>query len=92
MIIDMILATLKTIIYQHGTFFLNATSARFDHSPTEAMAVEATAISTPLDRVPLYRVATPSWVLIILLKSSHAVSSSGLFNLGTPMKDARVFE
>lgn len=48
------------------------------------MAVEATAISTPLESVPLYKVATPSSVLIILLKSSHAVSSSPRFNLGTP--------
>ena len=45
--------------------------------------VEATAISTPLDKVPLY-IVKPSKVATILLKSSQAVSSSGLFSLGTP--------
>lgn len=74
------------------TFFLNANSARFDHTDAEAIAVEATAISTPLDKVPLYIVAKPSCVVIMLLKSSQAVSSSGLFNLGTPRDEACVIE
>lgn len=73
--------TSKTI---SSTFFLNANSACFDHALVEAIAVEATQISTPLDKVPLYKVATPLCVVIMLLKSSHAVSSSALFNLGTP--------
>lgn len=47
------------------------------------MVVEVTAISTPLDRVPLYTML-PSSVLIMLLKSSQAVSSSGRFSFGTP--------
>ena len=66
------------------TFFRYAISAFFDQSLEEATVVEATQISTPLDRVPLYAVK-PSNVSMILLKSSQAVSSSGRFNLGTPI-------
>lgn len=48
------------------------------------MEVDATQISTPLDNVPLYSVK-PSVVSIMLLKSSHAVSSSERFRFGTPV-------
>lgn len=74
------------------TFFLNAVSECLDQSSRARTAVEITAISTPFDRVPLYTVAIPSSVEIILLKSSHAVSSSGLFSLGTPRGEARSFQ
>lgn len=47
------------------------------------MAVETTLISTPLDNVPLNTVQLGK-VLIMLLKSSQAASSSGLFSFGTP--------
>lgn len=66
-----------------STFFRYAFSAFLDQSFKEVSVVDATAISTPLDSVPLYTMQ-PSIVLIILLKSSHAVSSSDRFNLGTP--------
>ena len=65
------------------TFFRKAISERFDQSLEEEIPVDATAISTPLDSVPLYTVQS-SRVLIILLKSSHAVSSSVRFSFGTP--------
>lgn len=66
------------------TFFRYAISEFFVHSLEVLINVEATAISTPLDSVPLYTMQ-PSKVSIILLKSSQAVSSSGRFNLGTPV-------
>jgi hypothetical protein len=44
---------------------------------------EATAISTPLDKVPLYKVPIGE-LPITLLKSSHAASRSDLFSFGTP--------
>ena len=55
----------------------------FDQSSEEVTTVESTAISTPLDSVPLY-VVHFSKLLMILLKSSQAVSNSARFNLGTP--------
>ena len=53
------------------------------HSCLELIRPETTAISTPLDSVPLY-IVHASTLVTILLKSSQAVSSSALFNLGTP--------
>lgn len=65
------------------TLFLKRLSRCFDQSLTEGGATEATAISTPLDNVPLYIV--PDEVEpITLLKSSQAASSSDLFSFGTP--------
>lgn len=55
----------------------------FDQSSVDVTIVESTAISTPLDSVPLYMVHF-SKLLMILLKSSHAVSNSDRFNFGTP--------
>jgi len=54
-----------------------------DQSSRELIVVEITAISTPLDSVPLYTIYE-SPLVIMLLKSSHAVSSSDLFSFGTP--------
>lgn len=65
------------------TLFLKRLSRCFDQSLAEVAVTEATAISTPLDSVPLYTV--PNDVEpITLLKSSQAASSSDLFSFGTP--------
>lgn len=58
-------------------------SELFDQFLAEVIVVDATAISTPLESVPLYEMQ-PSPVSMILLKSSQAVSSSDRFSLGTP--------
>ena len=63
--------------------FLNWASRVFDQSLDDVAATDATAISTPLDKVPLYTVPMDE-VPITLLKSSHAASSSDLFSFGTP--------
>lgn len=55
----------------------------FVHSLAEAVATEATAISTPLDSVPLNNVPMGQDP-ITLLKSSQAASISDLLSLGTP--------
>lgn len=68
---------------QEITFFLNCASRFFDQSSADLTATETTAISTPLDKVPLYIVPIEE-VPTTLLKSSHASSSSDLFNFGTP--------
>lgn len=65
------------------TFFRKHISERLDHSLSEAADAEITAISTPLESVPLYMVHPP-WLSIMLLNSSHAVSSSFRFRFGTP--------
>jgi hypothetical protein len=49
----------------------------------ELTEVETTAISTPLDRVPLYSVQ-PDEELLTLMKSSQAACSSALPREGTP--------
>lgn len=49
----------------------------------DATETEATAISTPLDNVPLYTVPIGEEP-ITLLKSSQAASSSDLLSFGTP--------
>lgn len=67
------------------TFFRKAVSECTDQSSRELIVVEMTAISTPLDSVPLYTI-NESPLVIMLLKSSHAVSSSDLFSFGTPTK------
>ena len=55
-----------------------------DHLSNDVTVLtDATAISTPLDRVPLYTVPMGE-VPITLLKSSQAVSSSDLLSFGTP--------
>lgn len=54
-----------------------------DQSLEDFTAIEVTAISTPLDKVPLYTVPMDEEP-ITLLKSSHAVSSSDFLRLGTP--------
>lgn len=65
------------------TFFLNWDSHCLDQSFADFILLAITAISTPLDNVPLY--STPSDnEPIILLKSSQAVSSSDLLSAGTP--------
>lgn len=65
------------------TFLLNSLSAQFDHCRDDLIEVDKTAISTPLDSIPLY-IKHPEKVSIILLKSSQAVCSSVEFSLGTP--------
>lgn len=66
-----------------STFFKNCTSKFSDQSLADVAATEATAISTPLDNVPLYSVPIDE-ESITLLKSSQAVSSSDLLSFGTP--------
>lgn len=66
-----------------ATLFLYSFSALLDQSLREDTAVDDTAISTPLDNVPLYTMLPPM-LLIMLLKSSHAVSSSDRFSFATP--------
>lgn len=63
--------------------FLNWVSKFFDQSSADFTAVDVTAISTPLDRVPLYTVPSDKEP-IILLKSSQAVTSSDRWSFGTP--------
>jgi hypothetical protein len=65
-------------------FLLYRDSHSFDQSSADVTKLDATAISTPLDKVPLYSVQVDVQP-IILLKSSHAVSSSDRFNAGTPI-------
>lgn len=66
-----------------NTFFRKCSCESFDHSLEDAIPVDVTAISTPLDRVPLYTVPVAN-EQIILLKSSQAASSSDLLSFGTP--------
>lgn len=65
------------------TFFLNWDSNGFDQSFEDVIRVEATAISTPLERVPLYNLQSGKEP-IMLLKSSQAISISDIFNVDTP--------
>ena len=53
------------------------------HSLAEAVATEATAISTPVDSVPLHNVPIGQDPMT-LLKSSQAASISDRFSFGTP--------
>lgn len=62
---------------------MNCSSDRSDHSSADLTEVDTTAVSTPLDRVPLYN-AQSDKVPITLLKSSQAASSSALPREGTP--------
>ena len=71
------------VIFGNDTFFLNCASKVFDQSFDDVAETEATAISTPLDKVPLY-ILPMGEVPITLLKSSHAASISDLFSFGTP--------
>lgn len=66
---------IKNMFEKKKTLLWNNSCACFDQSLSLVMVVEATQISTPLDNVPLYKVQ-PSIVSMMLLKSSHAVSSS----------------
>lgn len=66
-----------------NTFFLNCASKLIDQSLADVTATEATAISTPLDKVPLWTVPIGEEPMT-LLKSSQAVSSSDLLRFGTP--------
>ena len=68
----------------HVTLFLNCSSELSDQSLAESAEVETTAISTPLDRVPLYSMHSDEEP-ITLMKSSHAVWSSVLPREGTPV-------
>lgn len=68
---------------QKCTFFLKHISEAFDQSPEDFTAVDTTATSTPLDRVPLNTVYSGQ-VTIMLLNSSQAASNSSLFNFGAP--------
>ena len=70
-------------IFQYNTFFLNCVSKFFDQSLADFTGTEATAISTPLDSVPLYTLPIVEEP-ITLLKSSQAASSSDLFSFRTP--------
>lgn len=66
-----------------NTFFLNWVSKVLVQLLDNVTETEATAISTPLDKVPLYNVPIGE-LPITLLKSSHAASRSDLFSFGTP--------
>lgn len=70
-------------IISFSTFSLNCVSRFLDQSLDAAVEKDITAISTPLDKVPLYKVPT-AVEPITLLKSSHADSSSALLSFGTP--------
>lgn len=72
------------------TFFLNRSSKVFDQYLRDVTAVDVTAISTPLDRVPLYTIPSEN-VPIILLKSSQASKSSDLLSFGTPEMKTQIF-
>jgi len=65
------------------TFFRNWACIFFDQSCDEVAAEDTTAISTPLDRVPLYIVSSCREP-IMLLKYSQATSSSARLRLGIP--------
>lgn len=65
-------------------FFLNCDSIFFGQLLADATIREVTAISTPLDSVPLYTVPIEEEP-ITLLKSSQAALSSALLSFGTPM-------
>jgi hypothetical protein len=65
------------------TFLLYCDSLSFDQSFADVTKLEATAISAPLDKVPLYNMQLDVEP-IILLKSSHATSSSDRFSADTP--------
>jgi hypothetical protein len=65
------------------TFLLKHISEAFDQSQADFTVVDATDISTPLDRVPLNTVHSGQFT-IMLLNSSQAASNSSLFNFGTP--------
>lgn len=65
------------------TFFLNCSSKVFDQSSRDFTAIDVTAISTPLDRVPLYTVPSENEP-IMLLKSSQAATISDRLSFGTP--------
>lgn len=67
-----------------STLFLNCNSKSLLHSMADVAAREATAISTPLDNVPLYTVPIGEEVPITLLKSSQAAWISDLLRFGTP--------
>ena len=54
-----------------------------DQPPAQATVVDTTAISAPHGRVPLYSV-NPGSVPIMLLKPSHAASSSDRLNKVIP--------
>lgn len=71
------------------TFFLNWDSNGFDQSFEDVIRVEATAISTPLERVPLYNLQSGKEP-IMLLKSSQAISISDLFNVDTPTMNSLI--
>lgn len=81
------LTVLRRIIQKNqlDTLFLNCASAIADHPYACFISVDATAISAPHGRVPLYNVH-PGSVPITLLKSSHAVSSSDRLNEAMPAK------
>lgn len=68
-------------------FFLKCASHFLDQSLGDVLVVETTAISTPLESVPLYMVYSGSEPMT-LLKSSHAASSSALLSAGTPVTNA----
>lgn len=69
-------------------FFLYWDSHSFDQSFLDDIKLDTTAISTPLDNVPLYSMQL-AVEPIILLKSSQAASSSDRFSEGTPVTNAR---
>ena len=58
-------------------------SALLDQSLLDDMTVETTPISTPPDNMPLNTVQVGK-VLMMLLKSSQAASSSSLFSFWAP--------
>lgn len=69
------------------TWFLKWASYSSDHSTADVTIVDVTAISTPLESVPLYNEQLDKEP-IMLLNCSHAVSSSNRRSDGTPAIDA----
>lgn len=66
------------------TFLRKYSSEHLDQSLVDVAAADVTAISTPLDNVPL-NIVQSGKVPIILLKSSQAVSSSARLSFGAPV-------
>jgi len=71
--------------------FLNWDSSCSDQSLAEETILDVTAISTPLDSVPLYRKQSDKEPTT-LLKSSQAASSSARLREGTPAMGNSLYE
>uniref|UniRef100_A0A7C9EW79 Uncharacterized protein n=1 Tax=Opuntia streptacantha TaxID=393608 RepID=A0A7C9EW79_OPUST len=70
-------------------FFLNCLSKFLDQPLADVTGRDITAISIPLESVPLYIFPKEDGPMM-LLKSSQAVSSSAFFKLGIPSTKLRL--